>query len=191
MYAEATRAALIEEATKQFVERGYANTSLDDVAKAANVTRGAVYHHFAGKQALFIAVFNEQEQQVIKRVEAVMQRHDDLWEASLAGVEEFLDACLEPVYSAIVWREAIGAIGYATWMAYAEKYSLGLIRRGVDALVAAGYFDSNNPEITARLVFHMLGGAGMTLANADDPAALRPAVGATVRRMVFGLRVGE
>jgi AcrR family transcriptional regulator len=56
MYSEATRAALLDEATALFAERGYAGTSLEDVASASQVTRGAVYHHFASKQALFEAV---------------------------------------------------------------------------------------------------------------------------------------
>src|SRR5215471_5564610 len=61
MYSEATRAALLEEATTLFAERGYSGTSLEDVASASQVTRGAVYHHFASKQALFEAVLELQE----------------------------------------------------------------------------------------------------------------------------------
>jgi len=53
LYSEATRAALLDEATRLFATRGYAGTSLEDVAVASQVTRGAVYHHFDGKQALF------------------------------------------------------------------------------------------------------------------------------------------
>ena len=192
MYAEATRAALLEAATKLFAERGFAATSLDDVARAANVTRGAVYHHFTNKLALFTAVFDEQERQIVERAESVMlQGHEDLWEAALAGVDQFLDACLEPVYSAIVWREAIGAMGWNAWMEFAEQHSLGLVERSVEVLAAAGLIDSANRKTTTRLVFHLLGGAGMTLANAENPAELRPVVGATVRRMISSLRATD
>jgi AcrR family transcriptional regulator len=53
--------ALLDEATALFAERGHAGTSLEDVASASQVTRGAVYHHFASKQALFEAVLGLQE----------------------------------------------------------------------------------------------------------------------------------
>ncbi len=68
LYSEATRAALLDEATTLFAERGYAGTSLEDVASASQVTRGAVYHHFASKQALFEAVLELQEARVTAEV---------------------------------------------------------------------------------------------------------------------------
>ena len=67
LYSEATRAALLDEATRLFATRGYAGTSLEDVAAASQVTRGAVYHHFDGKQALFEAVLDAQETRAIAR----------------------------------------------------------------------------------------------------------------------------
>ncbi|MGH3433905.1 MAG: TetR family transcriptional regulator, partial [Thermocrispum sp.] len=99
MYAEATRAALVEEATKQFAEGGFAATSLDDVARAASVTRGAVYHHFAGKHALFSAVVEEQERLTIDRIAEAMTGYDDLWASCMAGIDAFMDACVDPTYS--------------------------------------------------------------------------------------------
>src|SRR5215471_15831561 len=68
LYSEATRAALLDEATRLFAAHGYAGTSLEDVASASQVTRGAVYHHFEGKQALFEAVLDAQEVGAIARI---------------------------------------------------------------------------------------------------------------------------
>ena len=70
LYSEATRAALLETATAMFAERGFARTSLDDIAVATQVTRGAVYHHFESKQALFEAVFDQLEQDMTAKVGA-------------------------------------------------------------------------------------------------------------------------
>ena len=70
LYSEATRAALLGEATRLFATRGYAGTSLEDVAAASRVTRGAVYHHFDGKQALFEAVLDAQEARAIAEITA-------------------------------------------------------------------------------------------------------------------------
>src|SRR5262249_6258522 len=85
MYSAATRAALLDEATALFAERGYSGTSLEDVASASQVTRGAVYHHFASKQALFEAVLELQEARVTAEVLAAAQSPDP-WEAAMLAL---------------------------------------------------------------------------------------------------------
>src|SRR5437773_5827824 len=104
MYSEATRAALLDAATTLFAERGYAGTSLEDVATAARVTRGAVYHHFAGKQALFEAVLDQQERQADAQIVAAAVA-DDPWQAATQALDAFLTKCCEPAYSRLVWVE--------------------------------------------------------------------------------------
>jgi AcrR family transcriptional regulator len=64
---EATRHALLDAARTLFGEQGYAATSLDEVVSAANVTKGALYHHFAGKQQLFAAVYEQVKREVSER----------------------------------------------------------------------------------------------------------------------------
>src|ERR1700744_6366323 len=60
-HVEATRRAVLDAARSLFARKGYAQTSVDEIAAAARVTKGAVYHHFAGKEALFRAVHDEVE----------------------------------------------------------------------------------------------------------------------------------
>lgn len=188
MYAEATRAALIQEATTLFAERGFTATSLDDVARAASVTRGAVYHHFSGKQALFSAVVEELEQQMIERIAASMTGHDDIWDASMAAIDAFVDACLDPVYSTVVWREGVTALGWNGLHDCAEKYSVGLIESSARALVDAGYFEGRAFDTTVTMVFHMFGSAAMILAEAEDKRRVRDEIAHVLKRMFTGLR---
>ena len=105
MYSEATRAALLDTATALFAERGYAGTSLEDVASASQVTRGAVYHHFASKQALFEAVLELQEARVTAEVLAAASAPDP-WDAALLALDAYLTHCCDPVYGRLVWLEA-------------------------------------------------------------------------------------
>src|SRR5215472_13897200 len=97
LYSEATRAALLEEATTLFAQRGYTGTSLEDVASASQVTRGAVYHHFVSKQALFEAVLALQEARVTAEVLAAAATPDP-WDAALLALDAYLAHCCDPVY---------------------------------------------------------------------------------------------
>lgn len=190
MYAEATRAAIVEAATTLFAERGFAATSLEDVAAAAQVTRGAVYHHFAGKQALFEAVFDEQELHMIERIGATVAQHDDPWEGSLAAIDEFLELCSEPMYSKLVWQEGPAALGLSGWKECEEKYALGLINQSMTMLIDSGYIEPKAFDTTVKFIFQIFGAAGMALA--ETPEADKPRVRAecadVMRRMLTGLR---
>src|ERR1700761_2359371 len=57
--AEQTRGRVITEARRLFRERGYAATSLEQIAEAAEVTKGAIYGHFASKEDLLLSAIEE------------------------------------------------------------------------------------------------------------------------------------
>ena len=134
LYSEATRAALLDEATRLFAQRGYARTSLEDVAAASRVTRGAVYHHFDGKQALFEAVLDAQETRAIARITAAATAADPL-DAARGALDAFLDQCCNPVYGSLVWLEGPTALGWHRWRECEQKYKNGLVERFITALV--------------------------------------------------------
>jgi AcrR family transcriptional regulator len=167
-YSEATKAALLDEATALFASRGYAGTSLEHVASASQVTRGAVYHHFAGKQALFEAVLDAQERRAMEEIAAAATAADP-WDAALQALNAFLDKCCDPVYGRLVWQEGPTALGWHRWRECEEKYAYGLVERFVLALIDAGYLEGRAVQSTVRFSFWMLGGAGVTLAETDEP----------------------
>jgi AcrR family transcriptional regulator len=149
LYSEATRAALLEEATRLFGTRGYAGTSLADVAVASQVTRGAVYHHFDGKQALFEAVLGAQETRAIARITAAATAADPL-EAARQALDAFLDQCCDPIYGRLVWLEGPAALGWHRWRECEQKYAFGLVERFITALVDAGYLPGQVLLLDAR-----------------------------------------
>src|SRR5262245_32948439 len=100
--AETTRQLLISVARERFAERGYAATSIEEIIQQAGVARGALYHHFAGKDALFRAVYEAVQADTAARVLAAAIGGPEPWTAVRAGLSAFLDACLEPEFRRIV-----------------------------------------------------------------------------------------
>ncbi|MGH3368115.1 MAG: TetR/AcrR family transcriptional regulator [Nocardioidaceae bacterium] len=187
-YSEATRAALLDAATTLFFERGFGGTALADVATAAQVTRGAVYHHFTNKQDLFEAVLEELEATTKARVSAAAADLSDPWEAGLAGLDAFFEQCCDPVYGRLVWQEGPVALGWARWKECEEQHAYGQIEGFVRALRDAGMIEGPL-DLTTRFCFHLLGAAGQVLAEADDEhkQQTKQECAELIRRLLSGL----
>ncbi len=171
-YAALTRAAVVDAAADLFARQGYARTSLEQVAAAARVSKGTVYGHFDGKEALFQAVMEDQERQMIDRLTQVFAAHADAWEGAVAVSREFLDACRDSLYGHIVMREGPAVLPYAQWVGCAENYSLGLTKVLTTSLIDAGAIEPVPVETTGRLVHSLFASAAVMIAEADgDPEA--------------------
>ena len=190
MYSEATRAALLDTATALFAERGYAGTSLEDVASASQVTRGAVYHHFASKQALFEAVLELQEARVTAEVLAAASAPDP-WDAALLALDAYLTHCCDPVYGRLVWLEGPAALGWHRWRECEKKYSYGLVEQFIRDLVDGGYVDGRAFDSLVQFSFWMLGGAGLAVAEAppEDKPRVRDEWRYLIGQAISSLRI--
>lgn len=188
-YSESTRRALVDHAAELFAERGYAGTSLDEVVARARVTKGALYHHFAGKQGLFEAVFDRYEAVMVERSAAAVADQRDAVAMAVAGLEAYLDVCLDPGYQRVVLQDAPAIFGYEQWREREEDCALGLIRRVVTALDAAGELPPLPLETLSQLLFGAFGAAAVTIAAASDPRQSRAEVIETIVAMLAGLRI--
>ena len=101
-YSDSTKRALVDVAEKLFTEHGYSATSLDAIVAGADVTKGALYHHFSGKDALFRAAYDAVLAEAVSAVMTAALAATDPWGAVRAGLSAFLDACLEPSFRRIV-----------------------------------------------------------------------------------------
>ncbi|MCD2188836.1 TetR/AcrR family transcriptional regulator [Actinomycetospora soli] len=164
-YTGATRRALLDAAARLFTERGFAQTSLDDVAADARVTKGAIYHHFASKTGLFEALFDELEHTESGAARAAFEACEDPGAGVVAALDQFLRACSEPVYGALVFREAPLALGWDTLQRYEAKYSYGLLTDMLGALRGTGRIPIWGGDALPRVVFGMLSAAGQLLAR--------------------------
>ncbi|MCD2193976.1 TetR/AcrR family transcriptional regulator [Actinomycetospora endophytica] len=192
-YTEATRRALLDAAADLFTERGFARTSLDDVAAVARVTKGAIYHHFSSKPGLFEALFEELERTENGAARAAFEAEEDPTVGALAALDQFLLACSEPVYGALVFREAPLALGWDAWRLCEEKYSYALLSDMLDAMTAAGRIPAHRGEALTSIAFGMLGAAGQLLARtrAEDRERVRGECRAPFVALLAGLAITE
>ena len=190
MYSAATRAALLDEATALFAERGYAGTSLEDVASASQVTRGAVYHHFASKQALFEAVLQQQEARAMEAIAAAADAPDP-WDAAILALGAYLQQSCDPVYGRLVWLEGPAALGWRRWRECERNYAYGLVERFIRDLVDGGYLDGGAFDTLVQFSFWMLGGAGLAVAEASagDKPRVRDEWGHLIGQAIGALRI--
>jgi AcrR family transcriptional regulator len=187
--SEATRRVLLKVARELFARRGYAGVSTEEIVKKAGVTRGALYHHFGGKQDLFRAVFEQLEQEVAEKIAGTALAQEDPWEQQLAAMGAFLDACLEPAVQRIALVDAPSVLGLAAWREIEETYGLALVRMGLQSVMEAGLIEEQPLEPLAHLVLGAMTEAGLLIARAEDRKAARAEVGQSVERLLAGLRV--
>ena len=187
-YSESTRQALVDSAVDLFTKRGYAGTSLDEVVKRARVTKGALYHHFSGKQALFEAAFAQVETRSIESLTAVLTGEGGAWDTAVATLRAYVRKCLEPEYQRIIVHEAPVVMGWERWREAEEQFSFGLLRTAVQLLVDAGEIEEAPVEIMARLLFGALSAGASTIASSSDPKRTGREVERAILRVVEGLR---
>ncbi len=172
----ATAADLVASGRRLFARQGYAATSTDQVAAAAGVTKGAVYHHFANKKDLFAEVFEREQEEVSRRVSGAYVRKRDPWQAFEAGCGAFLEACLDPSVRQITLLDAPSALGWERMREIEAKHSLALMETGLRTAMDAGRIPVRRVEMLTYLLFGALCEAAMVIARADDHrAALREA----------------
>src|SRR5829696_811294 len=183
----ATRAAVLRAARELFAERGYADVGTNEVVERAGATRGALYHHFEDKRALFRAVYEELEQEVAEQIVAAVAREPRTELHLEVGVNTFLDVCLEPAHRRISLIEAPSVLGHQEWRGIGAEYSLGLLRAALDAAMQAGVLEPQPVDTLAHLMLGALAEAALMLARADDLEVARAEVGRTVARLHEGL----
>src|SRR4051794_28026998 len=94
--AVATRTELLRVARELFAARGYADVGTEEIVRAAHVTRGALYHHFADKRDLFRAVHSQLADELLEQIVAHTAGSADAMDALARGVQAFLDICEDP-----------------------------------------------------------------------------------------------
>jgi AcrR family transcriptional regulator len=180
----ATRGALMAAARRLFAERGYASVGTEEIVRAAGVTRGALYHHFEDKADLFLAVYEEIEQELVEQIAAVAVSASDPVEALRAGSQAWLDACEDPAVQQIALLDAPSVLGWEKWREIGLKYGFGLVQGTLQAAMDAGLLEPQPVRPLAHLVLGAIDEAAMLVARADDGGQTRREVGESVDRFL-------
>lgn len=183
--SEETTAALVRAARELFGGKGYAATSIDAVAAAAGVTKGAAYHHFGGKAPLFRAAFEAELAAVYAKLEAVAAEEGDPWAALRRGARTFLEHCLDPGFQRIVMLDAPAVLGWEQVREAEHEYLLRMLLAGFQ--LAAEGDEEAAVSARAQLAFGALCEAGMLLARSPSPADDLPRVVAEAERLLRAL----
>src|SRR5436305_3484404 len=185
----ATRAALIDAARPLFAGRGYADVGTEEIARAAGLTRGALYHHFEGKRELFEAVYEQIEIEMAERIASGALRANAIspLAAMKAGAEMFLLASTEPETQQIVLLDGPSVLGWDRWREIATEHGLGLIEATLQAAVEAGEINSQPVRPLAHVLMGALDAAALLVARAENPGKMRGEVGQTLAALLEGL----
>jgi AcrR family transcriptional regulator len=164
----ATRGQLIEVATGLFAEHGYEGTSIEAVLTAAGVSRGALYHHFAGKEALFTAVVEALSERILAQQTEIISGCTDPVDALRTGALGWIDMAGDPVIQRIMLVDAPSVLGWERWRAMDEGRTVSAVRDMLQAVSDTGRLPAELVGPFAHMILAALDEAALVVARAPD-----------------------
>ena len=190
-FSASTKRALVDVAEQLFTENGYSATSLDAIVAGADVTKGALYHHFSGKQAIFEAAFERVESRATAGITRSTEGHQDPWEKAQSGLRAFLAAVQEPAYRQIVISDGPSVLGHERFREREERSTYAIVDEIVRSVLANDEWDLDEDMLDTftRIFFGAMSAAGGSVAVSDDPAAAAQRVEAAIGVILAGLQL--
>jgi AcrR family transcriptional regulator len=185
---DATRAALITAARKLFGEKGFADTGTDEIVTQAGVTKGALYHHFGGKEDLFRAVFEQVQREVSDQAVAKFLEPDS-WEALIDGCSLWIDAHLDPSVRRIVLQDARAVLAWEDVRTIENRFGAVALRGALRKAMHAGVLVRQPLRPMALLLLGALSEGCLYIAEADDPQAARIEIALLITEFLSGFRI--
>jgi AcrR family transcriptional regulator len=182
----ATRDALIAAARKLWGLRGYAEVGTPEIVASAGVTRGAMYHQFTDKAALFSEVVEVVEQDVMARMATIVASSGATSPADAirAAVDAWLEVSGDPEVRQLILLDAPSVLGWAGFRDVAQRYSLGMTEQLLTEAMKAGQLARQPVRSLAHVLIGALDEAAMVIATADDPKRARRETSQVLRRLI-------
>jgi AcrR family transcriptional regulator len=185
----ATRDALITAARRLWGQRGYAEVGTPEIATAAGVTRGAMYHQFADKAALFSEVVEVVEQDVMARMATLVATSGGATPADAirAAVDAWLEVSADPEVRQLILLDAPSVLGWAGFRDVAQRYSLGMTEQLLTEAIKAGQLARQPVRPLAHVLIGALDEAAMAIATSEDPKRARRETRQVLQRLIDGM----
>jgi AcrR family transcriptional regulator len=184
-----TRAAILKTARQLFGDRGFENTTIDDIAIAAGVAKGAIYHHFKTKEALFEAVFTQVSLELATDIARAARTEKDVLLAMAAGTQLYFAACAKKPIGQIILRDGPAVLGWDRWRKIDMEHFGGQIPHALSAAMEAGLVAKQPVEPLARLLLGAMTEAAVACAGRTDIAKAGAENGRAFKFLLEMLRV--
>lgn len=187
--AQATKVGLEGVARRLFAERGFAAVSAEELVARAGLTRGALCHHYDGKEGLFETVVESVMRDVHAKLAADAAAETDPLQGLHRGIHAFLKICTEPSVQRILLIDAPAVLGWPKWREMDARYGLGLLRSALTNAMKAGLLQKQDADVLAHLLLGALTEAAMIIARSKNPSKSRKAAEHALASMLSGWRV--
>lgn len=155
-----TRKTLIDAARKLFVDKGFTATTIADICDASNYTKGALFHHFKSKEALFLEIWTDMENKMdtaaVLEVTRMVQISSDPYDSLLAGCRVFLDHVSQPDFQQIVHVDGPAVLGMKEWMKHDAGMGMRTLGRGLKYLASEGLIEEEERRALTVLAYGAL-----------------------------------
>ena len=187
----ATSEAILTAARRLFGARGFAATTIDDIAEAADVAKGAVYHHFKTKEAVFEAVFDLVSRDLVAEIDGAARTEKDVLSAMVAGTQHYFAATAKGATGQIILRDGPAVLGWERWREIDAKHFGGKMPRAIAAAMEAGLIAKQPVEPLARLLLGAVTEAAVACAGRTDIARAGAEYARAFKSLVEALRLRD
>lgn len=182
----ATRARVLDAAEALFAAQGYEATSTEAILESCELSRGALYHHFATKQALFEAVFQRASDAAIENAVRDAPQTGSPIETLVQVCLRWLREVRKPAVAAIVIEQGPQVLGWGRARDLEAHTSLGLMISGIQRAQRAGEIEVESVELAARFLNAVLAEAAMASLH-RRPRLSNAAIERSIRQVIQGL----
>jgi AcrR family transcriptional regulator len=169
--AASTKANIIAAARRLFATRGYDATSTEAILEESKISRGALYHHFETKEALFAAVLEAVEIDITAATGRARANVTDPVEALSTAFDSFLDMASETEVRQIVLTDAHSVVGWQKWREIEERHGFGRLKQALRLVAASGRIHEDMADVFAHILLASLLETAFVIARSGDPQA--------------------
>jgi AcrR family transcriptional regulator len=185
----ATTEAILTSARRLFGTQGFAATTMDEIAAGARIAKGAVYHHFKTKEAVFEAVFDLVSRDLVVEIDGAARAEKDVLAAMVAGTQHYFAATAKGPTGQIILRDGPAVLGWERWREIDAQHFGGKMPRALSMAMEAGLIAKQPVEPLARLLLGAVTEAAVACAGRTDIARAGAEYARAFKSLVEALRL--